>query len=179
MRTRYIKQLNQEGSTLSWPDLDAALTMRFILPESDHSLLAEAFTDAYLDTSDYEGCTPRQIRADAEVEIELTLAGQFGRWLPEASLAVTQENGLVVAAVLLVEWHGGSWLRGLFVRRGFRRLGLATELLSLASDCLNRDGYKHLSTFTNEHNRPAVSFLAAHGFSASSANIGRKETLWN
>lgn len=158
MRTRFTKQLN-ETERFEWP-----AQLRLFVPERDTSAVVEAFADAYLDTHDYRDCTPRQVRADAEVEVEMTVAGQVGEWLPEASL-VYEAGDLVLGGLFVVSWHGGPWLRSLFVRRGWRRVGVASVLMGAGVETLRRLGHDHLSTFVSEGNRPAVGFLTAHGFS--------------
>ncbi len=129
--------------------------------ESDKESLAVLLYAAYRGTIDDEGDS----FADALVEIEKTLRGDYGRFLPECSFVV--EEGEFLASACLVtffEPHNAPLVVFLMTRPEAKRRGLAHGLLERSMNALLDAGYERLTLVVTDGNEPAQGLYRQLGF---------------
>ena len=113
--------------------------------EDDLNALIPAYYAAFADTIDYCDGEMKAIVKAAQKNLTGFFAGERGRPLPAARLAV--DGGKIVGAAMLVEKKDGrAFLDLLFVIPGWRRRGVANALLADALNALHDAGYPELSS---------------------------------
>lgn len=129
--------------------------------ETDVDALAILLHAAFRGTIDDEGET----FADARAEIERTLSGGYGRFLPEASFAI--EEGEFLASACLVSWfepHDAPLVVFSMTRPEARRRGMARFLLQRSIDALIARRYSRLTLIVTEGNDAAQALYESLGF---------------
>ncbi len=117
--------------------------------ESDKLELAALLLSAYAGTVDSEEETPEQARA----EIERTMSGEYGPFMPEHSLVV-EVKGRLVSATLVTGWQARPFVAYSMTDPKFQRQGLARRSLLKVMNSLQQAGYDKLSlvvTLANTH----------------------------
>lgn len=126
---------------------------------SDVSALAALMFDAYHGTIDDEGETPD----DARAEVQRTLDGAHGDFLPGCSFSV-EEGGRMLAATLVTLWQDAPLLSFVMTHPEAKGRGLATYLIQQSSNALLGQGYDELYLFVTEGNVPAQRVYGRLGF---------------
>jgi len=129
------------------------------IDRSDVPALGALMLAAYRETVDDEGET----EADAVAEVERTLAGEYGPFLADCSIAV-DDDARIGGASLVTLWDGRPILAHLVVHPEAKRRGLGTFLMATSGNALVRAGYAHVDLFVTEENEPAVSLYRKLGF---------------
>ena len=102
--------------------------------------------------------------------IEALLAGSEGSHLPDASAVLTGPEGQLTAAIIVTEPAPGSeagWdavIAELFTHPGFRRQGLADELLNHCLDTLQGQGRTTVAVTVDSGNFAALAFYLSRDF---------------
>jgi GNAT superfamily N-acetyltransferase len=134
--------------------------------ETDREQLAELMLDAYRDTIDYNGET----LADARKEVEETIAGAYGRFLPDCSFVAPAPAGLAAATlVTLLDPDGpdqAPLLAFVMTRKDCQGRGLAGSLIRRTARALLHSGHSRLRLAVTAANAPACRLYARLGFVA-------------
>lgn len=130
----------------------------------DAAGLADLMLDAYRGTVDYNGET----LGDARSEVDRTLGGGYGRFLPLCSF-VLEESGQLVSASLVTLVDEGTadeipLLAFSMTRPSARRRGLASALILRSAAALSAAGYKRLGLAVTAANAPARRVYDRLGF---------------
>ncbi|GAA5230213.1 GNAT family N-acetyltransferase [Arthrobacter cryoconiti] len=132
--------------------------------ESDLPRLGELYFTAY-----EPGIAGESLQAARE-DIKSSMAGKYGQFLPKASHVALDENGTVVAAVLVVERAIGDdtpeapFIIELFTDREHRRRGLAEDLVLATMDALFNVGQKHVALRVKASNSAALALYLSLDF---------------
>lgn len=114
---------------------------------------------AYRGTVDDEGET----EADAVVEVDRTLSGEYGPFVSDCSFAV-DDRARIVGASLVTLWEGQPISTYLVVHPDMQRQGLGTFLMATSQHALMKAGYAQLDLFVTEANEPALRLYRKLGF---------------
>lgn len=144
-----------------------ALTPQAVVPRwparpiapADMPALAALMFDAYHGTIDDEGETPD----DARAEVQRTLDGTYGDFLPGCSFAVKEGNQML-AATLVTLWQDAPLLAFVMTHPDAKGRGLATYLIQQSLSALLGQGYDDLHLFVTEGNVPAQRVYERLGF---------------
>lgn len=145
--------LSRQCPSERWP----ARTVR----PSDAEDLAILLYASFRSTVDDEGET----FADARAEIERTLDGGYGRFLPDASFVI--EQGEFLASACLVSWfepHDAPLVVFSMTRPEAQRRGMARDLLRRSTNALLDAGYRRLTLIVTVGNTAAERLYASLGF---------------
>ncbi len=129
--------------------------------KTDAQDLALLLYAAFHGTVDDEGDT----LADAQQEIDKTFSGAYGRWMPDCSFVIEQDD--VLASACLVSWYAPTespFVVFTMTRPEFKRRGMARVLLQASMNALLDAGYDRLSLIVTGGNRPAMKLYAGLGF---------------
>lgn len=126
---------------------------------ADRQALADLMIVAYRGTIDDGGETPEEALA----EIDHTLGGAYGAFLPTCSF-LAEEAGRAVAASLVTSWAEAPLVAFLMVDPGFQRRGLGEQLLRASMEALWRQGNRELLLFVTDGNAPAQRLYRRVGF---------------
>ena len=128
--------------------------------------LADAFYEAFVDTTEYCDWEADQVRRSAAESIQSHFDGRRGRPHPASRLACEPGQGpiTVLGAVLVVETNRGPELDLLFVRPGWQRRGLGTALASAVVNELLRADATWLTSTCHVANEPSVRWHHRFGF---------------
>jgi len=127
----------------------------------DASALSILLYAAFRGSVDDEGETP----SDARTEIDRLFSGAFGRFLPNCSFLIEEEEQICSAC--LVTWfehHDAPLVAFSMTRPEFRRRGMARFLLRHAINALIRRGEKRLTLVVTRANAEALSLYRSVGF---------------
>lgn len=133
--------------------------------ETDTPRLGELFFTAY--DSDVVGDSLDAAMAD----MKDSLAGKYGPFLPEASHVALDDDGKIIAAVLVVEHAVGNdtpdtpFIIELFTDREHRRRGLAEDLVLATMDTLFNDGRSDVALRVKSTNSAALALYLSLDFS--------------
>ncbi|MFJ5698431.1 GNAT family N-acetyltransferase [Arthrobacter sp. NPDC093139] len=125
-------------------------------------------TDLYL-----RSYHPEADRLDAEkaaAKISRIFAGTHGNPIPQASLAIVNAVGQIIAAILVTDRHVGSatpgtaYIAELFTHPDHRRQGLAEDLLRRAMDVLHTLGHRTVAVTVHSANAPAMALYLSRDF---------------
>ncbi|WP_269936896.1 GNAT family N-acetyltransferase [Arthrobacter sp. HY1533] len=142
---------------------DLKITSRTV-QKSDLARLGELYFTAY-----DAGVAGDSVDA-AIADMRDSLAGKYGPFLPEASHVALDENGKIVAAVLVVEHAVGDdtpdapFIIELITDRGHRRRGLAEDLVLATLDTLFNDGKKDVALRVESSNSAALALYLSLDF---------------
>ncbi|MGP9501673.1 GNAT family N-acetyltransferase [Specibacter sp. AOP5-B1-6] len=106
----------------------------------------------------------------ALADIQASMAGKYGLFLPEASHVALDDDGRIVAAVLVVERAIGDdtpdapFIIELITDRGHRRQGLAEDLVLATLDTLFNDGQKDVALRVEASNSAALALYLSLDF---------------
>lgn len=141
-----------------------------LCPPSDHDIrpadkdhlqeIARLMQGAYVDTPDYEGETLE----DTVKEVSMVFRGYYGAILPDASLAVFDEEGAIASCLFVCNFKGEPTITYLFTRRDSQCRGYASSLIHAAENALASLGYDRIYLYVSEGNRAAVSLYLKLGF---------------
>ncbi len=106
----------------------------------------------------------------AIASIQASMEGKYGPFLPDASHVALDENGKIVAAVLVVERAVGDetpdspFIIELITDRQHRRRGLAEDLVLATLDTLFNDGQKDVALRVEATNSAALALYLSLDF---------------
>lgn len=106
----------------------------------------------------------------AIADIQASMEGKYGRFLPDASHVALDENGKIVAAVLVVERAVGDdtpdspFIIELITDRQHRRRGLAEDLVLATLDTLFNDGQNDVALRVESSNSAALALYLSLDF---------------
>jgi len=129
--------------------------------DTDVEELAILLYASFRGTLENEGETFR----DALAEIEKTFSGAYGRFLPECSVVIEEDEFL--ASACLISWfaiHQAPLVVFSMTRPDFQRRGMARFLLQTSINTLRDRGYRRLTLVVTERNKPALALYRALGF---------------
>ena len=136
----------------------------------DISALADLYAAAYQASSTADASDVSSAEEAKEILTKL-FDDEFGRLLPEASPVVSDEDGSIVAAALVVERRTGEavpedpYLFELFTHAAHRRQGLGEKLVRVSAATLSEAGHERLSLRISEDNSAALALYLTLGFS--------------
>lgn len=137
--------------------------------ESDVARLGELYFTAY------DAGLAGDNLDEAIASIKESLEGKFGHFLPEASHVALDENGTIVAAVLVVDHAVGEdtpdapFILELFTDRAHRRRGLAEDLVLATMDTLFNEGRSDVALRVDDSNAAALALYLSLDFRRWSA----------
>jgi len=132
--------------------------------ETDLLRLGELYFTAY-----DPGVAGESLQAALE-DIKASMAGKYGNFLPNASHVALDEDGKIVAAILVVERAIGSdtpeapFIIELITDRLHRRQGLAEDLVLATMDTLFNDGQKDVALRVEASNSAALALYLSLDF---------------
>ncbi|MGA7206192.1 MAG: GNAT family N-acetyltransferase [Specibacter sp.] len=132
--------------------------------ESDLPRLGELYFTAY-----EPGVAGDSLQAAME-DMRASMQGKYGHFLPGASHVALDEDGKIVAAVLVVERAIGDdtpetpFIIELFTDRGHRRQGLAEDLVLATMDTLFNDGQQDVALRVEASNSAALALYLSLDF---------------
>lgn len=135
------------------------------ISQRDGEVLGALMYDAYHDTIDDEGETPRE----AQTEIEATLNGKYGPFLGACSFMI-EEQGRALGASIITDWTDERTgkrqplLAFLMTAPEAMGRGMATYLLSKSINALLAAGERELVLFVTVDNEAAVHIYQKLGF---------------
>jgi ribosomal protein S18 acetylase RimI-like enzyme len=144
--------------TLAERGLSSAWTPRTLEP-SDVAALGALLLAAYRGTVDDEGET----ESDAIGEVERTMEGEYGPFLPDSSFAV-EDCGRIVGASMVSLSESRPLLAYVVVHPDMKRRGIGSLLVAATGNALLAAGHSELELFVTEANEPAVSLYRKLGF---------------
>jgi ribosomal protein S18 acetylase RimI-like enzyme len=128
---------------------------------SDTEALAILLFAAYRGTIDDEGDS----FAEALAEIEKMWRGEYGRFLPDCSVAIERGEFLVSACLVsFFEPHDAPLVVFLMTRPEAKRQGLARRLLEYSMALLSEKGHSRLTLVVTDGNDAAQRLYASLGF---------------
>lgn len=136
----------------------------------------EALGDLYF--TSYDPGLARNTVAEATAEMREILGGGHGTFLFDASPLVTDENGNLIAAVLVVERANGDdlpdcpFILELFTHAEHRRQGLADQLVHASMATLHQAGYEQIALRIRDDNAAALALYLAMDFRRWDPEIG-------
>ena len=134
------------------------------LQEADLPRLGELYFTAY-----DAGVAGESLEA-ARTDIQASMAGKYGNFLPEASHVALDEAGRIVAAVVGVERALGNdtpdapFIIELITDREHRRRGLAEDLVLATLDTLFNEGQKDVALRVESTNSAALALYLSLDF---------------
>ena len=114
---------------------------------------------AYRGTVDDEGET----EDDAIGEVERTVEGEYGAFLPDASF-VAEDGGRIVGASLVTSFESRPFLAHLVVHPDAQRRGLGASLVAASGNALLAGSDSELGLLVTEANEAAVALYRKLGF---------------
>lgn len=141
------------------PTSAAVAGLRPVDAQRDVPALAALLRLAYRGTVDDEGETAEQ----ALHEMQRTLDGAYGPWLPQGS-SVVERAGVLVSASLLTHWRGQPLLAYAMTDPRWQRQGLARAGLCHALAAQQAAGEQRLSLVVTLANVPALRLYESLGF---------------
>ena len=132
-----------------------------VRPMQRHELdaLATLFHTAYLDTVDYEG----ESLDEARGVVQAAFDGEFGRFVPEASMVV-ESGGELLSASFITVWEGLPLLAFTVTRPESKGQGHARRCTAASMQALAAAGHHELRLFVTETNAPARVVYERLGF---------------
>ena len=124
------------------------------MPEVGRVLFA-----AYRGTVDDEG----EDESGAIGEVERTVEGEYGPFLPEASFVVA-DGGRIVGASLVTMFESRPFIAHAVVHPDAQRRAIGASLITASGNALLSAGHARLDLFVTEANEPAVALYRKLGF---------------
>jgi GNAT superfamily N-acetyltransferase len=152
-RIPMILPLQRQTFAKNWPS-------RSVRKQDAHDLAILLYA-AFRGTIDDEG----EPFEDAFREIEKTLAGNYGRLLPDCSFVI--ERGEFLAAACLISWYEPSaapFVVFTMTRPEFKGQGMGRFLLKRSINALVDGGHSQLELIVTDGNKPAQNLYASLGF---------------
>jgi ribosomal protein S18 acetylase RimI-like enzyme len=115
---------------------------------------------AYHGTVDDEG----ESESDAIAEVERTMDGEYGLFVPDCSFVVEHDETRLVGASMVTMLESEPVIAYVVVHPDMKRLGLGTFLMVSSGNALVAAGYWQVDLFVTEANEPAVSLYRQLGF---------------
>lgn len=134
-----------------------------VMSRQDLEALGALFHAAYVGTVDYEGESPEE----AVAAVAATFDGEFGTFMPEASMVV-ERDGQLLSASFITLWQGRPLLAFAVTSPGFKGQGLSHRCTRAAMHALARAGHAELDLFVTDTNEPALALYARLGFDQAS-----------
>ena len=125
----------------------------------DVATAASLMVESYRGTVDWEDGDDENVAA---AEIRNTIAGDYGTFLPRASLQ-TRVNGVVSSQIVCTLFEGTPLIAFVYTDPTHAGRGLATRLIRAAAQALDDDGYAELTLYVTDTN-PAVALYEKLGF---------------
>ncbi len=145
-----LKMVLSLSSPLPGPSIDCRA-----VSNADAPALADLMLDAYRGTVDYNGETLE----DARSEIDRTMAGAYGRFLPDCSFVAASAGDLQSACLITLLNEGSPDVVPLLAfsmtRPSAQRRGLASALILQSARALAAAGHTRLSLVVTAANLPA------------------------
>lgn len=136
----------------------------------DISALADLYAAAYQASSTADAADVSSPEEAREILSKL-FDDEYGHLLLEASPVVSDEDGSIVAAALVLERRSAEgvpedpYLFELFTHAAHRRQGLGEKLVRASAATLSDSGHERLSLRISEDNSPALALYLTLGFS--------------
>jgi GNAT superfamily N-acetyltransferase len=141
------------------------------ISNKDVHILGSLMLDAYKDTIDYDG----ESMDDAISEVQATLDGKYGPYLDKCSFLIEKDKKAISASIItLFDKVNNPLLAFLMTHPDYKNQGLGTYLLKLGINALLDDGYKELSLFVTEGNKPAQHLFNKMGFQETEEKQNKK-----
>lgn len=115
--------------------------------------------ESYRGTVDWEDGDDESVAA---AEIRNTIAGDYGTFLPAASLQV-RVGGVVASQIVCTLFEDEPLIAFVYTNPDFAGRGLATTLIRAAAHALDQDGHTELALYVTDSN-PAVELYEKLGF---------------
>ena len=147
----------------TWANTHPLTIVSRAVSDQDAEGLAKLFFMSYEDGSVNSQAEAREI-------IQQLFDGEFGALIPDASQVIADENGRLIAAILVLESRRGDGLPQspsifeLFTAASRRREGMAEQLLRLAIDRLHHGGYEDVALRIDEDNSAALALYLTLDF---------------
>ena len=125
----------------------------------DAPRLGALLFEAYLGTIDQEEENLEQ----AQAEVDKTIRGEYGTFLPDSSMVV-ERLGILHSAALLTRFHDRPFLAFSITSPGSKNQGLARACISAAMVQLLAVGERELHLVVTRANAPAVHLYESLGF---------------
>lgn len=125
----------------------------------DRERLASLLFDGYLGTIDQEESTVEA----AQAEIDKTIGGDYGAFLPGSS-RVVERSGLLHSAALLTRFRGRPFVAFSVTRPESKNQGLARDCILAAMQNLRALGEHELHLVVTRANAPAIHLYRSLGF---------------
>jgi ribosomal protein S18 acetylase RimI-like enzyme len=127
---------------------------------ADAEAIGALMLAAYRGTVDDEG----ESESDAVAEVERTMDGEYGLFLPDCSFVVEHDEGRLVGVSMVTMLESDPVIAYVMVHPGIRRRGLGTFLMVSSGNALVTAGYTQVDLFVTDANQPAVSLYRKLGF---------------
>jgi ribosomal protein S18 acetylase RimI-like enzyme len=144
--------------TLAARDLSSPWTLRTIQP-ADVAALGALLLAAYRGTVDDEGET----ETDAIGEVQRTMEGEYGSFLPECSFVV-EDGHRIVGASMATLVESDPFLAYVVVHPDRQRRGIGGLLVASTGNALLAAGHTEVGLVVTESNEPAVRLYRRLGF---------------
>ncbi|MBW4094441.1 MAG: GNAT family N-acetyltransferase [Acidobacteria bacterium] len=114
--------------------------------------------------------------SEAAAAVDAVFKGKYGSFLPDASHVALDENGEIIAAIMVVERSTTAntpeapFIVELFTAHNHRRQGLAEQLVLASMDALFNAGFKEVALRVHEDNSAALALYLSLDFSRWSAD---------
>ena len=147
----------------TWANTHPLTIVSRAVSDQDAEGLAKLFFMSYEDGSVNSQAEAREI-------IQQLFDGEFGALIPDASQVIADENGRLIAAILVLESRRGDglpqspYIFELFTAASRRREGMAEQLLRLAIDRLHHGGYEDVALRIDEDNSAALALYLTLDF---------------
>jgi len=142
---------------------DAAYADVRPMARADSLRLGELFYAAYVGTVDYEG----ESREDAAAAVEATFDGEYGEFMPSASM-LAESAARIISASFVTKWQGQPLLAFAVTDPEHKGRGYSRRCTSAAMQALARSGYRELHLFVSATNTPALALYRKLGFGVAS-----------
>ena len=127
--------------------------------DRDREQIAALMLDAYRGTIDDEG----ESIVEARAEIDKTIHGEYGKFLPDYSRVVVRDNR-IISAILVTEWQGNPFLVFAMTAKAWQRKGLSKSCMINVMQDLYESQYSILRLSVTTKNLPAVNLYVSLGF---------------
>lgn len=127
--------------------------------DDDRESLAELMLASYRGTIDDDGET----LDDAREEIRRTFEGEYGTFLPHASV-VAEDGSRLGSASLVTQFEGGPFLAFTMTHPDVKLRGLATAIVGRSLELLMAAGHESIRLAVTEGNDPAIGLYEKLGF---------------
>jgi predicted N-acetyltransferase YhbS len=113
---------------------------------ADAEAIGALMVAAYRCTVDEEG----ESESDAVAEVERTMDGEYGLFLPDCSFVVEHDEGRLVGASMVTMLESDPVIAYVIVQPEIRRRGLGTFLIAASGEALRLAGHTRVDLFVTE-----------------------------